>query len=196
MIYGYGRVSTKGQAKDGNSLEVQELLLKNNGSEKIYIDVFTGKVNDRPEFNKLIKILKEGDTLICTKLDRVARSLIQGSDLVTELINKGIRINILNIGVMDNSPSSKLIRNIFFAFAEFERDMIIERTREGKAVAKEKEGFREGRPKKFKRKQIEHALQLKIDNGYSYRQVEELTGISVSTLKRAKREVDLKNIEK
>lgn len=187
MIYGYCRVSTKGQAKDGNSLEVQEKLLKDNGAEKIFFDAFTGKVNDRPEFNKLLKVLHEGDTLMCTKLDRIARSLSQGSELINNLINNGIRVNILNIGVMDNTPSSKLIRNIFFAFAEFERDMIIERTQEGKAIAKQNPGYREGRPKLYGKKQIEHALQLK--NNMSYKQVEELTGISKSTLIRAKNKI-------
>ena len=185
MIYGYCRVSTKGQAKDGNSLEVQERLLRDNGAEKIFFDAFTGKVNDRPEFNKLLELLHEGDTLMCTKLDRIARSLSQGSELINNLINNGIRVNILNIGVMDNTPSSKLIRNIFFAFAEFERDMIIERTQEGKAIARQNPGYREGRPKVYGKKQIEHALQLK--KNMSYKQVEELTGISKSTLIRAKK---------
>lgn len=186
MIYGYARVSTKGQAKDGNSLEAQEALLRTNGAEKIFFDAFTGKINDRPEFKKLLAQIHEGDTLICTKLDRIARSLQQGSVLINELINKGIRVNILNIGILDNTPSSKLIRNIFFAFAEFERDMIVERTQEGKSIAKQKSDFREGRPKIYSKKQIDHALQLK--ETYSYKQVEELTGISKSTLVRAKRE--------
>lgn len=185
MVYGYGRVSTRGQAKDGNSLEAQETLLRSNGAERIYMDIFTGKVNDRPMLCELLKVLSEGDTLIVTKLDRIARSLLQGSELVNELIGRGIRVNILNIGIMDNTPGSKLIRNIFFAFAEFEREMIIERTQEGKAIARQKEGFREGRPKKFNKKQINHALQLK--GSHSYRQVEELTGISKSTLIRAQR---------
>lgn len=86
---------------------------------------------------------------------------------------------------MDNTPSSKLIRNIFFSFAEFERDMIIERTQEGKEIAKQKEGFTEGRPKKYNKAQINHAVELLEIN--SYKEVEKLTGISKSTLIRAKR---------
>lgn len=185
MIYGYARVSTKGQAKDGNSLEAQEIALKENGATEIYADTFTGTKADRPEFEKLLSVLKKGDTLIVTKLDRFARSMTQGSELVSELIDKGIKVYILNIGVMDNTPSSKLIRNIFFSFAEFERDMIVERTQEGKAIAKQKEDFREGRPNTYTKKQIEHALQLL--EIHSYKQVEQLTGISKSTLIRAKR---------
>lgn len=184
MIYGYARVSTKGQAKDGNSLETQIEVLKNNGAEQIYSDSFTGTKTDRPEFNKLLSKLKTGDTLIVTKLDRFARSMTQGSELVNELVSKGIRVNILNIGVMDNTPSSKLIRNIFFSFAEFERDMIIERTQEGKAIAKTKEGYKEGRPKKYTDKQLDNALSMLTINGgeKSYTEVSEIFGISKSTL--------------
>lgn len=184
MIYGYARVSTKGQATDGNSLEVQRKLLKENGAEVIFEDSFTGTKTDRPEFKRLLDYIKEGDTLIVTKLDRFARSMTQGSQLVTELINRGVRINILNIGIMDNTPASKLIRNIFFSFAEFERDMIVERTQEGKAIAKTKDGFTEGRPKKYTEKQIKHALSLLAINGgdKSYNEVVEITGISKSTL--------------
>ena len=184
MIYGYARVSTKGQEKNGNSLENQIELLKENGAAEIYADSFTGTKTDRPEFKKLLTVLKEGDTLIVTKLDRFARSMMQGSELVTELLEKGIKVNILNIGVMDNTPASKLIRNIFFSFAEFERDMIIERTQEGKAIAKLKPGFKEGRPKKYTKEQLDNALSMLTVCGglYSYKEVERLLNISVSTL--------------
>lgn len=184
MIYGYARVSTRGQAQDGNSLESQKELLKQNGALEIFEDSFTGTKTDRPSFNKLLSKLKEGDTLIVSKLDRFARSMMQGSELVNELINNGIKVNILNIGIMDNTPSSKLIRNIFFSFAEFERDMIVERTQEGKAVAKTKEGFKEGRPKEYTTKQLDHALSLLSVNGgdKSYNEVVEITSISKSTL--------------
>lgn len=185
MIYGYARVSTKGQMKDGNSLEVQENQLKENGAIEIFSDSFTGTKFNRPQLDLLLAKLENGDTLIVTKLDRIARSLSQGSDRVNGLLDRGIKVNILNIGIMDNTPASKLIRNIFFAFAEFERDMIVERTKEGKEIAKQKEGFKEGRPKKYLPKQIDHALGLIEDN--SYKQVEEMTGISKSTLIRAKR---------
>jgi DNA invertase Pin-like site-specific DNA recombinase len=182
MIYGYARVSTKGQAKDGNSLEAQEQQLKENGAVEIYLDSFTGTKMDRPNFDKLLNKLQSGDTLIVTKLDRIARSMTQGSELVTELINKGVRVHILNIGIMDNTPSSKLIRNIFFSFAEFERDMIVERTQEGKAIAKSKEGFKEGRPNKFTQHQLDYAMSLL--NEYSFSKVAEMTNISIATLKR------------
>lgn len=185
MIYGYARVSTKGQMKDGNSIEAQEKALREAGATEIFKDSFTGTKADRPEFDKLLNQLKSGDTLIVTKLDRFARSLSQGSALVNDLIAKGIRVYILNIGVMDNTPASKLIRNVFFAFAEFERDMIVERTQEGKSIAKLDATFTEGRPNKFSEKQLNHAMELL--KTYSYNQVAQMTGISKSTLIREKK---------
>ena len=183
MIYGYARVSTTGQAQNGNSLEVQKEELKEAGAEKIFSDVFSGSKNSRPELNKLLKVIQSGDTLIITKLDRIARSLIQGVQLLENLSGRGIIINVLNVGVIDNSPTGRLIRNIMLSFSEFEHDMIVQRTQEGKAIARQKKDYREGRPKKFSRTQINHAMEL-LQN-YSYRQVEAMTGISVSTLIRA-----------
>lgn len=184
MIYGYGRVSTKGQAKDGNSLEAQERLLKEHGAEEIYMDSFTGTKMNRPEFNKLLELLQDGDTLVVAKLDRFARSVSQASDLITDLIDKGVRVDVCNLGVLDNSSMSTLMRNIFLSFAQFERDIIVERTQEGKAIARQNPEFREGRPKKYSKAQISHAIEL-LDT-YSYKQVEAMTGISKSTLMREK----------
>lgn len=185
MIYGYSRVSTKGQAKDNNSLEIQENLLKENGAEIIFTDSFTGTKIDRPEFDKLLDIINEGDTLVVTKLDRFARSVSQASELITALIDQGIKVNVLNLGVLDNSSVSTLMRNVLLSFAQFERDMIVERTQEGKAIARLKPDYREGRPRKYSKKQINHALELL--KTHSYKQVNELTGISKSTLIRAKK---------
>lgn len=184
MIYGYGRVSTKGQAKDGNSLEAQERLLKEHGAEEIYMDSFTGTKMNRPEFNKLLELLQDGDTLVVAKLDRFARSVSQASDLITDLIDKGVCVDVCNLGVLDNSSMSTLMRNILLSFAQFERDIIVERTQEGKAIARQNPEFREGRPKKYSKAQISHAIEL-LDT-YSYKQVEAMTGISKSTLMREK----------
>lgn len=183
-IYGYARVSSKGQL-DNNSLEQQEKQLRDNGAIEVIKEQFTGTTTKRPKFDELIENLKSGDTLIVTKIDRFARSMTQGSLLVKELIDRGIRVNILNVGVMDNTPASKLVRNIFFAFAEFERDMIVERTQEGKAIAKTKEGFKEGRPRKYTDTQLNMALDLLKE--HSYTEVEAMTQISKATLVRAMR---------
>ena len=146
MIYGYARVSTVGQARDGNSLEDQRAKLVEAGAMKVYVDSFTGTKIDRPEFDKLKAVLREGDTVVVTKLDRIARNAAGGITLVDSLIERGVKVHILNMGMMDNTPTGKLIRHIMFAFAEFERDMIVQRTAEGKAVARQRDGYKEGRP--------------------------------------------------
>lgn len=188
--YGYCRVSTMKQGKDGNSLEAQKEVLLSAGANEIYEEKFTGTKIDRPELDKLLEKIQPGDMLIVTKLDRIARSISKGTELIEKLIDMGVTVNILNLGVLDNTPSSRLVRNIFLAFAEFERDMIVERTSEGREIARLKEGYREGRPKKFRREQIEHALYLLNSNSYS--RVSDMTGISIATLKRAKRDAKAK----
>lgn len=90
------------------------------------------------------------------------------------------------MGCIDNTPTGKLILTVMLAFAEFERDMIVERTQEGRAIARLNPDYKEGRKKKFTSPQINHALELL--ETHSYKQVEALTGISKSTLIRAKRE--------
>ena len=184
MVFGYARVSTYSQARDGNSLEAQVQALKQAGAVNIFSDVFSGSKNARPQLDKLLNIIQSGDKLIITKLDRIARSVIHGIQLIENLNSKGVTIDVLNMGIIDNSPTGKLIRNIMLAFSEFERDMIIQRTQEGKAVARQNPNFRDGRPKKFSKIQIEHALELL--QTYSYKQVAAMTGISRATLGRAK----------
>ena len=186
MVYGYCRVSTKGQAKEGNSLEAQEKAVREAGAVQIYKDSFTGKVTERPQFARLKAAIRPGDTLIVTKLDRIARTATQGFELIQELLQNGINIHVLNMGLMDNTPTGKLLTHVMLAFAEFERDMIVERTQEGKVIAKQNPDFREGRPKKFSKAQIQHALEL-LDS-HSYTQVESMTGISKRTLARARAE--------
>ena len=185
MKYGYVRVSTKQQSVTGNSLESQTEAVIAAGADKVYTDAYSGKTVLRPQFDLLLHELQPGDTVIVTALDRFARSISQASDLITGLINKGIIVYVLSVGILSNDSVSTLIRNVLLAFAQFERNMILERTSEGKAVARLKEGYREGRPKKYTVKQIAHALELLQTHSYS--QVEEMTGISKSTLVRSKK---------
>ncbi len=184
IIYGYARVSTKRQARDGNSLEAQEIALRNAGATEIVSDAYTGVVTDRPELDRLLHRLEEGDTFMVTKLDRIARSVTHGIELINGLNERGIKVHVLNMGLMDNTPTGQLIRNVMLAFAEFERSMIMQRTREGREIARTKPGYREGRPKKYGKKQLDHAMQLLDD--HSFTQVAEITGISKSTLAREK----------
>ena len=185
MKYGYARVSTHWQASDGNSLEAQIESLNAAGADKIYMDEYSGRTTKRPQLDELLSVISSGDELIVTKLDRMARSVIEGSELIKRLQEKNITVYVLNIGCMDNSPTGRLITNVMLSFAEFERDMIIERTQEGKIAAKRNNpNFKDGRPCKFSDEQMELALELL--EKHSYKEVSNMTGISKSTLQRAK----------
>ena len=149
MIYGYARVSTMGQARDGNSLESQSEALRNAGCEEIFSDSYTGTKMDRPGFSELMGRLESGDRLVVTKLDRFSRTVAGGIESIRELLNKGVSVHILNMGLIDDTPTGRLMVTMLLAFAEFERDMIVERTSTGKAMAKANNPeWREGRRKK------------------------------------------------
>ena len=186
MMYGYARVSTAGQSINGNSLEDQTRALQAYGYQEIVTEAFTGKSMERPAFSALFQKLQSGDTLVVTKLDRFARTAIDGVSAVRELFDRGVRVHILNMGLIENTLTGNLILTVMLAFAEYERGMIVERTQTGKAVARQDPSFREGRPKKYTSTQLRHALEL-LDSGKTYRQVEAMTGISKSTLVRTKR---------
>lgn len=187
MIYGYARVSTVAQCRNGNSLEEQTEALMAYGCDKIITEAYTGKTTERPQLNELLQLLCAGDTLVVTKLDRFARTVIEGVLTVRMLFERGVKVHILNIGLIENTLTGNLILTVFLAFAEFERSMIIERTQAGKALARTQAGYHEGRPRKYTPAQINHALEL-LSSGSSYRQVEAMTGISKSTLIRARRD--------
>lgn len=190
MIYGYARVSTKKQI-DGNSLDAQKKLLKSFGAEQIFSDTFTGFSKNRPELDKLMGILENGDTLITTKLDRIARSIIHGKQIIQELQQKGVKVHIIEFGgALDDTPTGRLMMNMFFCIAEFERDLILERTQIGKEIARTKNGYREGRPPKFTKTQLDYCMEL-LEN-HTYKQVSEMMRISERTLYReaAKRKIN------
>ena len=188
MIYGYARVSTLGQGRDGNSLEDQVNALKEYGCQEIVTEAFSGKTMDRPKFQELIGKLEDNDMLVVTKLDRFARTTIEGVQTVQDLFNRGIKVHILNMGLVEDTNIGRLILTIMLAFAEYERAMIIERTQNGKAIAKQDPSFKEGRPQKYTEKQLTHAVSL-LEQGYSYKEVVAITGISKSTLIRNKKDL-------
>lgn len=183
MIYGYARVSTKKQLS-GNSIEEQYSTLKEQGCKKIIVEQYTGKTTDRPELGALMHKMTKGDTLVVTKLDRLARNVVEGVTLVRELLRSGIKVHVLNVGLLDDTPMGNFFITTLLAVAELERSMIMERTQAGKEVAKTKPGFKDGRPRIAKNR-IDAALSL-VDAGNSYNKVAELTNIGVATLYRAR----------
>ena len=193
MKFAYARVSTRKQFRDGNGLDEQIEKLKAEGFDELIVEEFSGSTTKRPRFDDLIQRLRTGDSLIVTKLDRIARSTADGSALISDLLNRGIVVHILNMGRIDNTPTGKLITNILLAFAEYERDMIIERTQAGKEIARTKEGFRDGRPP-IDPKRKAFAVDLILNQHYSYKRAERVTGLSVSTIARAVRAAKDKKI--
>ena len=125
------------------------------------------------------------DTLTVTKLDRLARNTKEGIAIIDDLFKRNIKVHVLNVGLLENTTMGRFFLQTMLAVAEMERNMIIERTQEGKELAKLNPNFKEGRPKKFSREQIKLALQL-MDT-HSVKQVSEMTGISERTLFRAKK---------
>lgn len=186
MIYGYARVSTATQGRDGNSLEEQVSSLEKYGCQEIITEAFSGKTMERPKFNSLFRSLQRDDTLVVCKLDRFARTAIEGVHTVWELFDRGVKVHILNMGLIENTLTGNLILTVMLAFAEYERGMIAERTQTGKMAARQNPNFKDGRPKKFTQEQIELALGL-LNSGKTYREVERMTGISKSTMVRARK---------
>lgn len=145
-VYGYARVSSKSQ-EDGFGLEVQRGKLVEAGAERVFEDVFTGTTMSRPAWDELEALLCAGDTLVVAKLDRIARTASGGCAAVRDLVDRGVSVRVLNMGLVEDTPVGRMMLTVMFAMAEFERDMIVERLSEGKAAAKLKDGYREGRPR-------------------------------------------------
>ncbi|WP_051635143.1 recombinase family protein [Selenomonas sp. ND2010] len=185
MRYGYARVSTRGQVK-GNSLAEQRQQLMDIGCDEVIEEQYTGATTERPQLEALLTRLKAGDTLMVNKLDRLARSTMEGAILIRKLTDKGIRVNILNMGEVDERPQGRLMLHTLLAFAEFERDMIVERTQAGKAIARTRAGVREGHPSIDKVRK-DAAVDMVLNGGKTYKEAAEAVGISKSTLIRALR---------
>lgn len=180
-IYGYCRVSSRGQL-DNYSLEQQkqEILSKYDNAE-IYTEQHTAKTVHRPVLEDVKNKLEEGDMLVVTKLDRLARNVKEGIEIVEELFDKGISVHVLNVGLLENSTMGRFFIQTMLAVAEMERSLILERMSAGKEIARQDPNYREGRPKKYTKAQLSHAYELKL-SGKTFKQIELMTGICKQTL--------------
>ncbi|MCM3325045.1 recombinase family protein [Cytobacillus kochii] len=188
MKYGYARVSTVAQ-----ELAVQIEALKKEGCEVVYEEKFTGTKTDRPIFTQLLEELQEGDTLVVTKLDRLARNTKEGIEVIESLFARGVKVHVLNVGLLENTTMGEFFLTTLLAVAQMERNLIVERTQEGKVLAKQRDDFREGRPRKHTKQQVQHAL--KLLKSHTYKEVEAMTGITKRTLIRRKNEEEAKKRE-
>ncbi|ELJ9285088.1 recombinase family protein [Staphylococcus pseudintermedius] len=183
MIIGYARVSTIGQNLD-NQIE----QLKEQSAEKIYKEQVTAtSTKQRTELKAMIEHVRSGDIIIVTKIDRLARSISDLNKIVTELNNKGVSVKFIKEQMTfeagSNNSLNTLLFNILGSFAQFERDLIVERTTEGRERAKAN-GKKFGRKPSSSRKDIDKAIELyknRNENGLSVVDILKITGVKKST---------------
>lgn len=185
MKRGYIRVSTKKQ-EQGTSLSDQRAVLQAEGCQVIYEDVYTGASMERPELDRLCAEVQAGDTIVVCKLDRIARTETEAYNRVVGWVRSGVRVHVLNMGLIEDTEVGRLILHIMLAFAEFERDLIVSRTQGGRAYKRATDpDYKEGRKPSYSKAQVDHAVDLLRD--HSYTDVAKMTGISRSTVVRAAR---------
>lgn len=173
---GYARVST-----DDQNLDLQRDALRLSGIQMIYEEMASGKVSDRPELDHCLKALRTGDTLVVWRLDRLGRSLSDLVRIVTELEGRGIGFESITEKIETTSAAGKLVFHVFAALAEFERNLIRERTRAGLVAARAR-GRAGGRKPKLDAKQIRQIKTLLRDPNTSVTEVARDYGVSRTTI--------------
>lgn len=179
MKFGYARVSSKDQ-----NLDLQMDALKKEGCREIFHEVVSGAKSERTELTRLLGQLREGDVLVIWKLDRLGRSLKHLVSLVNDLIEKGIGLQSLNDPIDTTTSQGRLIFNIFACLAEFERDLISERTQAGLKAARAR-GRKGGRPKGLSEKAQSKAIAAEAlykEGELSVAEICQNLGISKATL--------------
>jgi DNA invertase Pin-like site-specific DNA recombinase len=179
MLVGYARVSTADQ-----SLDLQRDALKGAGVDRVFTDQASGRKDDRPGLAAALAALQAGDILVVWKLDRLGRSLKHLVETVSVLERRGVGLRVLSGGIDTTSAAGRLVFGIFAALAEFEAELIRERTLAGLAAAK-KRGRKGGRPRALTTKQLDHARMLIALGRTSVKEVAATLGVSRSTLYRA-----------
>ena len=177
MLIGYARVSTQDQ-----NLDLQSEALTKAGCEKIFNDKISGSRAERPGLTKALEMLREGDTLVVWKLDRLGRSVKNLVDLVGELHQQGIQFKSLTDAIDTGTPSGRFFFHVMASLAEMERELSVERTRAGLEVARQL-GRKGGRRRQMTESKIESAKKL-LANGVPPRDVAMNLGVSVPTLYR------------
>ena len=176
--FGYSRVSTSKQSSDS-----QNKLLREAGCDETFVEVCSGANRSRPELDKLLAMLRAGDTILVVKLDRLSRSLHDMLAIVREIEKKGAHLRSLQDPLINTaSPNGKLIFGIFAVLAEYERDLIRARTLDGLAAARAR-GKRLGRKEVLNQKQKDQLIKLR-HSGQSLRQLAQVFGVSKTTIRR------------
>ena len=179
MILGYARVSTEGQ-----SLEAQLDALRAAGVERIFSEKISGSKRARPELDKLIDQLRPGDVVSVTKYDRLSRSLQDLLSIVEAIRAKGAGFRSLAEDIDTKTSAGRLVFHVFASIAQFERERISERTREGLASAR-KVGRIGGRPPALSHQQREEVRRLRDEEGRRVAEIARLFEVSPNTVRRA-----------
>lgn len=176
MLVGYARVST-----DDQNLDLQHDALKKVGCEQIYEDQLSGARAERPGLQQALEYARNGDTLVVWRLDRLSRSLKDLIDMVATLETKGIGLKSLQESIDTTQSSGKLVFHIFAALAEFERNLIRERTQAGLLAARAR-GRKGGRPKALNQDKQALAVKLYGEKKHTIAQICKMMGLSKPTL--------------
>ena len=179
MIIGYARVST-----DDQSLDSQTDALLEAGAEKIFADKISGSRRTRPELDRMLEQLRDGDVVTVTKYDRLARSLKDLLEIVEAIRERGAGFRSLAEDIDTTTPAGRLVFHVFASIAQFERERISERTREGLASAR-KRGRIGGRPPALSTDQKDEVRRMRDDEQRSVPEIARLFKVSERTVRRA-----------
>lgn len=177
-LLGYARVSTTDQDA---ALQVDALTAA--GCYRVFVDTISGSLDQRPELTKLLDQLRPGDTLVVWRLDRLGRSIRHLIDQLTALQDKGIGFKSLQETIDTTSPGGRLVFHVFAALAEFERDLIKERTNAGLAAARAR-GRTGGRPPRLSPHQVTAARRMYEQQDMTVEQIGQVLGVSRTTIYR------------
>jgi DNA invertase Pin-like site-specific DNA recombinase len=190
MRIGYARVST-----DDQTLDLQRDALKRAKCRQIYEEYASGKTSIRPELEACLKSLRKGDTLVVWRLDRLGRSLGDLIQLTTDLRSRGVDLESLTEKIETGSPAGKLVFHVFSALAEFERNLIRERTLAGLRAARAR-GRNGGRPRKLRTKDIQVIKALMNAGELPVKDIADRFGVARSTLYRSAARPELPKVLK
>lgn len=180
--FGYARVSTIDQ-----NLDTQIDLLEKYGCDKIFQDKITGLAIQRPALDDMLSQLREGDTVVVARFFRLGRNRDHVINLVNDFANRKVIFKALDVGIDTTTPAGKLILSIFASLAEYDREVILEKTKAGQQLAKAK-GKHIGRPSGVNQENY-NKVKKALEKDLSVSEIVSLTGISISSVKRYKKEI-------
>ena len=185
MQFGYARISHKSQ-----NIQRQIEALEAFGVDELFQDVQSGKDDERPAFQNLLEVAQPDDVIVIHSLDRLMRSMFHLWKVIEELRKKEINLISLSepwLDISGNNAQSNLMLNIMGSFAQFERENLKIRQREGIEIALSKSDSNYGRPKKNATK-VRHAIEIYRSKTHTVKEIEHITGVSKATLYRKLKE--------